>query len=145
MNKRGISPLIASVFLIGLAIVVGSVVFFWGFDVKDTTFSLADEWIDSAEFIKFSAKWPNSANCTEIYDVSGAKCPGNVYYCILIENGENRNMNYLVKTKGSLGTEICSPENFELTPFQSKIFAVGFDDSIVGVDVISEVDAVLKR
>ncbi len=144
MNKRGISPLIASVFLVGFAIVIGVFVMISTFNLNSGLIDDQNKKIDNAVLLSFDAKYPNNADCAALCDPSAdIKCRSNNCYCILLENEENREINFVVKTNGEFGSEVCSPENFELDAFQSKIFAVGFDGSSIGTDIRAEIDAVL--
>ena len=146
MNKRGLSPLIVTIFLVGMAILVGSIVMMSSFESIGSVQNIADEWAQ-AEFLKFSAMWPPLADCESLcgdslnikcYDSTTDRC-----YCLLIENEENKPVNYLVVTTGDLGTEICAPVNFELNGFEAKVFAIGVHNSTVGFGALSaEVSAV---
>ena len=50
----------------------------------------------------------------------------------------------MAKTTGNFGSELCSPDNFELDRYQSKIFAVGFNGSKIGTtNITSEIEALL--
>jgi len=144
MSKKGISPLIASVFLVGFAIVIGVFVFISTFNLNNNLIEDQNKRIEGAVLLSFDARYPNKADCASLCDGVDVKCPSNNCYCILLENEENQEVNFIVKTNGEFGSEICSPNNFKLDSFQSKIFAVGFDGSSIGVDNIrSEIDAVL--
>jgi hypothetical protein len=145
MFKRGISPLIASVFLIGFAIVIGIFVFASTFNLNANLMEDQDKRIESAVLLSFDAKYPhNFEDCAALCGGVGVKCPSSNCYCVLIENEENEKINFFVKTNGEFGSEICSPDNFELESFQSKIYAVGFDGSTIGINrITSEVNAVL--
>lgn len=144
MFKKGVSPLIASVFLIGFAIVVGVMIFASTFNLNANLLEDQDKRIESAILLSFDAKYPRDFNCSASCSSGNVSCSSDSCYCILIENEENRIVNYMVKTAGNLGREVCSPENFELGPFQSKIFAVGFNNVTVGnEDITSEIEAVL--
>ncbi|MBT3281357.1 hypothetical protein HN865_01905 [Candidatus Woesearchaeota archaeon] len=144
MNRRGISPLIASVFLVGFAIVIGVFVFISTFNLNTGLIEDQNKRIENAVLLSFDARYPNKADCATLCAGADIQCLSSNCYCILIENEENQDVNFIVKTNGEFGSEICSPENFKLDPFQSKIFAVGFDGSSIGVNNIrAEVDAVL--
>ena len=142
MTKRGISPLIATAFLIGMSILVGTIVLLWGFETQENVIGMADKWVET-RVLEYSAKWPDLANCTALYDIGEVQCEGNRYYCILIENLESEVVNYLIVTKGSLGSEICSPDHFELNPYESKVFVVQVNNETVGEEsLVAEVSAV---
>jgi len=145
--KRGISPLIASVFLFGFAIVLGLIVFLSSANLNQNIIEQQERAIATAVILDLDAHFSPipEVDCNSIYVADGkCKTGATSYYCILIENEENRKVNYMVKSTGDLGAEVCSPENFELQPFQSKVFAVGYNDANVGGSpLVAEVEAVL--
>ena len=145
--RRGISPLIATIFLFGFAIVIGAIVLLGTANLNQNIIENQERSIATAVVLDLDATGsPPNANCTVIWNADPKCLAGSTnYYCVLIENKENRKINYLVKSKGSKGIEVCSPENFELEPFQSKVFAVGYNNNTIGVNesLISEIEAVL--
>jgi hypothetical protein len=144
--KRGISPLIASIFLFGFAIVIGVIVLMSSTNLNQNIIEDQDRQIAKAVILDLDASHSPDVNCTQLWSVEPRCDTGATnYYCILIENEENRIINYMVKTKGGKGTEVCSPNNFELQPYQSKVFAVGYNNVTVGADgsLLAEVEAVL--
>jgi len=144
MFKKGITPLIASVFLIGFAIVVGVLIFASTFNLNASLLEDQDKRIESAIFLSFDSKYPRNFNCSSLCAGTDVKCNSSNCYCILIENEESQKVNFLVKTTGNFGSELCSPDNFELDRYQSKIFAVGFNGSKIGTtNITSEIEALL--
>ena len=142
MKKRGISPLIATVFLVGMALLTAMIVMMGGMKSYEQSTAIAEKWIAN-KVLRFSAEWPPRANCTQIYNTTGAQCDGDQYYCLLIENRENEVVHYNVVTTGNLGSEVCSPDHFRLEPLESKIFAIATNSSIVGnQSLVAEVSAV---
>jgi hypothetical protein len=144
--KRGISPLIASVFLFGFAFVIGVIVFLGSSNLNQDIMEQQDRQIATAVILDLDASHSPEADCPTLW-AADPKCGlgATNYYCLLIENEENRVVNYMVKSKGSIGMEVCSPENFELQPFQSKVFAVGYNSTRVGINtsLVAEIEAVL--
>ncbi len=144
MFKKGVSPLIASIFLVGIAMIVGILVFASTFSLNANLIDDQNKRMDSSVLLSFDGKYPRNFNCSELCSGSDVKCNSSNCYCILIENEESQKVNYLVKTSGNLGSELCSPMNFELDKYVSKIFAVGFNGTMIGtVNITSEVEAVL--
>jgi hypothetical protein len=144
MNKRGISPLIATVFLIGISILIGSIVLLWSFETQSGIVAMADEWAET-KVLKYSAEWPDRANCTSLYDAGESQCEGDRYYCILVENLENEVVNYMIVTRGSTGSEVCSPDHFELGAYESKVFVIQVHKDLVGEEaLVADVSAVQK-
>jgi len=145
--------LLATVFLIGAAILIGSIVMLSSFKSTEKVITIADQWV-TARVLSFSARWPPLADCSslcnsttplddiECYD-SGAAAGEQLCYCLLIENQESEVVNYNVITKGNIGAEVCPPENFQLEGLQSKVFAIAVHKTYVGDNSLTaEVSAV---
>jgi hypothetical protein len=144
MSKKGVSPLIASIFLVGVAMMVGVLVFASTFSLNSNLIDDQNKKIDSFVLLSFDSKYPRNFNCSSLCAGTDVKCNSSNCYCILIENEESQKVNFLVKTKGNFGSELCSPDNFELDRYQSKIFAVGFNGSKIGTtNITSEIEALL--
>ncbi|MBS3172603.1 hypothetical protein J4438_03415 [Candidatus Woesearchaeota archaeon] len=141
--KKGISPLIATVLLVGFTIVMSVFVLVGVSNMGQRTIAEQDKRIATAVVLDFDAKYSPALYCDNW--TSEIKCNTNgKYYCVLIENQENREVNYRVITQGSLGSEICSPTNINLTGYESKVFAIGFDENKVGqAPFTADVEAIL--
>ena len=154
MNKRGISPLIISVILVGFVVVLGSFIFIW---TSGLTKGEMEKQSFEFEILDYGARASPGVNeegsacfeiCGEGYmggdraycDDGAGEC-----YCLLIINNEGKNVNYLVTTTGDgVGTSVCDPDDIELGAYESKVFGIVFDDSIVGTeDLEAEVEAVV--
>lgn len=137
----------ASVFLVGIAIVIGVMVIVWGTNISQNVMVGQDEKIAAAAVLKFSARYPSNVDCSSLCNVSqnpDIKCKSDYCYCVLIDNLEDRKVNYKVVTKGENGIDYCGPENFELNAHEAKIFAVGYDSTKVGTGKIKAlIDPVL--
>lgn len=143
MKKRGISPLIATVILVGFTIVMSIFVLVGMSNMGQRTINDQDKRIASAVVLDFGVKYSPAQYCKGLS--SQVVCnTGKEYYCVLIENKENKKVNYRIITKGSLGSEVCSPDKISLEGYESKVFAVGFDPDNVGVaPITADVEAIL--
>jgi len=131
--KRGISPLIATVVLISLVVVFAFGVYTW-------TTTMIKPLQESAEITKFvdvkvDAKFSEVSNCVV----------SEQYYCysLMISNGENFKLGYLINTITSKGQELEDYKEYVLEPYESKIFEIYFDKSLGIEDIRSELDAIL--
>lgn len=103
-----------------------------------------DKKIATAVVLDFDVKYSPAQYCSPWTGEISCKSVTGDYYCILIENEEDRPINYSVLTKGNLGSEICPPTKIGLDGYQSKVFAIGFDPNKVGTaPLTAEVEAVL--
>ena len=144
MNKKGVSPLIVTVILIGFVFVMASFIFMWSsgltkgeMEKQSFTFQILDFGVRASPGVSCDddACINNRIDC----DDDAEKC-----YCILIVNEESKNVNYLVTTTGNLsGTSVCDPVDIGLGAYESKVFGIVFNENIVGSgDLVSEIDAV---
>lgn len=124
MNKRGISPLIATVILVGFAIVLSAVVF--TSNPAEKAISQFEEMQTSAAPIQFSAEYKGDLTCT--YNPAlGDSC-----YTLLINNEENIDVGYIIRTLGEDGSADVFGEDVFLSPRESKLVDVTFDKTKVG-------------
>lgn len=141
--KKGVSPLIASVLLVGFTIVMSIFVLVGVSNMGQRTITEQDKRIATAVVLDFDAKYSPAMYCDNWTQEIKCESNGN-YYCVLIENSENMLVNYRVVTKGSLGSEVCSPDNIVLNGYESKVFAIGFDPNKVGqAPLTADVEAIL--
>jgi len=129
MEKRGISPLIATLLLVGLTIVLATGIGIWS---QGITKSEMDGTELSPIIVDFDVEISSADECEEGYHCYG----------ILITNNENFGVNYLVITSTSEGTETESPEDYYVEPFQSKLFTISYDENLGKEEVRTRVDAV---
>lgn len=143
MKKRGISPLIATVILVGFTIVMSIFVLVGMSNVGQRTIADQDKRIASSVVLDFGVKYSPAIYCEGL--AGEVICnTGKDYYCVLIENKESQKVNYRIITKGSLGSEVCSPDKVELNGYESKVFAIGYDPVNVGVaPLTADVEAIL--
>jgi hypothetical protein len=124
MEKRGINPLIASVFLIGLAFIIGLIVFASMGSVTRNTLSKQEEAVLSTEPINFEVSLKE--NC-------GDNC-----YTLLISNKEEKEIGFLVRTIGDKGVDVYGG-GVILSPYQARLFDITFDLNKVGNKIETEV------
>jgi hypothetical protein len=131
VNKKGMSPLIITVILVGFTLVLSTSIFWWTQEsVVDTQISnIPTDW-RGAEYLQFSASFSSACDPAVTYDHEctghGATC-----YVLLVENEEDNPVNYIIETSGNLGVESCGP--FEVDSYASKLVKVQFDNSTVGM------------
>ncbi len=129
MEKRGISPLIATLFLVGLTIALATGIGIWSQGITKTKMEGTEL---SPITVDFDVEISSAGECYEEYHCYG----------ILITNNENFGVNYLVITSTNEGIESESPEDYYVGPFQSKLFTVSYDKGLGKEDVKTSVDAV---
>ena len=130
MNKRGISPLIASVFIVGLAIILGTTVFISMNNFTKSEIELQENLMESARIVRFSAWSPK-----ENFECENFKF--NSCYKLFIENKEDTEVSYYIVTKGKKGEDFF--EEVKLNQLQIKAFEVIFDKEVTGEDIVAEV------
>jgi len=127
MNKRGISPLIATVLLVGFAIVLSAIVF--NSNPAERAISQVEEMQTSATPIQFSAEYKGDVACEEevILGTGEDSC-----YTLLIKNEENEDVGYIIRTIGEDGSVDVFGQDVFLNPRESKLVYVTFDRDKVG-------------
>lgn len=132
--KRGISPLIASVILVGFVVVLAAFMFSNMGKVTKGTFETAEGWQSSARLIDFEVELKPTILCA---DVSYKICSDKEFSCyvVLIENKMAEDISYIVRTIGDDGVDVCETGIFE--PFTSKMVAVYIED--VGANIKAEI------
>lgn len=135
MNKRGISPLIVSVILVGSVIIFALVVNVWVNGVYETVKS---QRFSNTKFIDFDLQYLSADKCVNSENICMAE--GSIdYYCILIKNKENFDVNYIIKTVGLSGIAISEDCDTLLRAFDSKIFRINYNKGKIGELDYSEV------
>ena len=129
MNKKGISPLIATLILVGLTVSLSVGIGIWS---QGITKSKMEGTALSPIIVDFDVEISNVDECE-----TGYHC-----YVLLITNNENFGVNYLVITTTSEGTETESPEDYYVEAFQSKSFTVSYDENLGKEEVRTRVDVV---
>ncbi len=120
MKKRGISPLIATVLIIGFTIVLAAVVIQWGGSIveklkQDSDLKLQKQMIASE--LKF--------------DVKEADVFGNKTRVVIDNSGSRKIDGFKIRIFGNKGSKIIDT-NLGLNSFEAKSFDVGFDKDKVG-------------
>jgi hypothetical protein len=133
MNKRGISPLIISVILVGFTIAIGVTVILWGTNVQKSTIKNQETDTKNLGLLNFDAYYKDS-NCNA---VAGENC-----YRLLLINHENFDLGFVIKTHTSLGSHISGPENYILGPYDQKTFDISYPAELGVEEVYAEVDAI---
>ena len=129
MKKRGVSPLIISVILVGFSFVLFITVFAW-------SSTLTKDSIESIEFspnrLDFKVEWSEETH-EDCVGTQETYC-----YVLLIENEEGFDVNYRILTKSSKGVEIS--EGYSLGAYESDLFEVTYPKSL-GREVNAVVEA----
>ena len=131
--KKGVSPLIASVILVGFTIVLAAFMFFNLSSNTRSLFGTVEDTQKSSRLIDFSVKTSPDMDCDKVnYKIGN----GNICYVILVENEMGEEISYIVRTIGDKGVDISQTDKFE--PFISKWVAVSYDKDKVGSNVKAE-------
>lgn len=132
--KKGVSPLLASVILIGVVIVFASFMFYSISGFSERTIGSTEDVIESARLIDFKVKLLSpSPPCADASEHVGDE---DNCYVILIENQMGEEISYIVRTVGETGVDLAG-ETGMFSPFVSKTVAVHFDSEKTGEDGIS--------
>ena len=146
MNLKGISPLIATVILVGFTILIGSIVLLTSTETINQETSNINELLEKPLVVRFNAQY--GGNCSQAGSIT---CSSDVNpndqacYNLLVENTEDFNVNYVIRTHSELGSDFCGP--FEIEAFNSKFIDVIYDKSKVGepsdtFEVTADIEAV---
>jgi hypothetical protein len=129
MKKRGVSPLIISVILIGFTFVLFITFFSWSSTLTQSSFNDIDF---SPSLVDFNVKWSEETynDCEETKN--------NYCYVLLVENEEGFDVNYRVVTRSSKDIEV--DEGYSLGAYESNLFIVHYDNSL-GKDINAVVEA----
>ncbi len=130
VNKKGISPLIVSVILVGFTVLMAGAIFSWTQTVTEGQMRTAQEWSESTRDYDYGAEYFSDCSDTGITDINCTN-GGTTCYQLKIENKEDVLADYIIETSGNLGVEICGP--FSLEPFQSQIVNVYYNNESVGM------------
>lgn len=130
MNKKGISPLIATILIIGLTIIISIVIFTW---TRSTVENLQDN-VDLSQPVEvsFDAEFKGTDGCSESEE--------DYCYEILITNNENFGVNYLITTITPTGLEIENPTDYSLNAYESEIFEIYYSRDLGNDNVEAKVD-----
>ena len=130
VNKKGISPLIVSVILVGFTILMAGAIFSWTQTVTEGQMRTAQEWSESSADYDYGAEYFSDCGDTSITDINCTNGRTTCYQ-LKIENEEDVPADYIIETSGNLGLELCGP--FRLEPFQSQIVNVYYNNNSVGM------------
>ena len=130
MNKKGISPFIASVFLISLTIVLASIVFSFTSLQTIKQQEKVTELYSQPLLVNFKATF-SSGDCITGGTQCGVREPNASCYTLLIENQEDMDVDYYIWTEGQAGVSFCGPIGVE--KHTSELINVFFDLNKVGV------------
>ena len=126
--KKGVSPLIASVILIGCVVALASFMFFSLSGTTKGTLNTVGEWQSSARLIDFNVE--SKGGCDENEPIG----EGDGCYSILIENQMAEEISYVVRT---IGNEVQIAETGPFAPYVSKLIDVSYDSD--GTEITVEV------
>jgi flagellin-like protein len=129
MNKRGISPLIATSLLVGMTIVIGVVVIGFGHNILYSVQQNQELDLVKAGLVNYEVYFKDT-NCNET---------GNCYK-MLFSNGENFPLKFSVITHAEFGSHISGPENYLLNAYEQKVFIITYPSDL-GMANYAEVDA----
>ncbi len=129
MEKRGISPLVISVLLIGFSFVLFITFFAWSSTLTQDSMNDIDF---SPNIYDFDVEWSEETynDCEESAD--------EYCYVLLVTNNEGFDVEYRVITRSSLGSEV--DEGYSLEAYESDLFVVRYVRSL-GKEVNAVVEA----
>ena len=128
--KRGISPLLASVILVGFVVVLASFMFFSISGTTKGTLGTVKTWEESSRLIDFKLSLSPEINCTDVTDANYEIGGGDMCYTVLIENQMNEDISYIVRTMGDKGVQIANTPVFPA--FTTKWVAISYAEDVVG-------------
>ena len=128
--KRGISPLLASVILVGFVIALASFMFFSISGTTKGTLGTVKVWEESSRLIDFKLSLSPEINCTDVTDANYEIGGGDMCYTVLIENQMNEDISYIVRTMGDKGVQIANTPVFPA--FTTKWVAISYAEDVVG-------------
>ncbi|MBU1245839.1 MAG: archaellin/type IV pilin N-terminal domain-containing protein [Nanoarchaeota archaeon] len=131
--KKGISPLIVSVILIGCVIALAAFMFSSISGSTKGTLDTVGEWQSSSRLIDFKVESKGDCNLEEHEQIGDGteNC-----YTLLIENQMDEEISYVVRT--IMGGEVQIAETEPFAPYVSKFIDVNFD-SVAGEEMTAEV------
>jgi hypothetical protein len=133
MNKKGISPLIATILLIGFGTILAFLVFSYGTNVVDDLLKNAER--SPIIELSFDSEWiEENTGCLESID--------NYCYSILITNNEGFTVNYIITTITSEGVTLNGPEEYELFSYEPKTFIISYPKELGNEEVNAKIRAV---
>jgi len=134
MNKRGISPLIATVILIAFAIVLGSLIIGWGTDIFEESTQ------DVSEKVLYGELGVGTSLDLSMGKIKASPCIGGLE--ILIKSNSNVQVDgFIVRIVSDQEIEVFEIDEV-LLPFNSKFFNVdyqGYVNDITEIEVIPKV------
>jgi len=128
MNKRGMSPFIISIILIGVVIVFAVIFNLWVSGVFDTA---KNQQFSNFRYFDFEINYINDlTKC--IGSENRCFSEGSDFYCLVIYNEENLDVEYVIKTVGTEGISVVNDCDTLLTAYESKIFRIDYDSNVIG-------------
>ena len=132
MKKRGVSPLLASVILVGFTITFAAFMFFNLSGTTKGTLGTVEDLKESSRLIDFKISLSPEISCDDIADQNFSIGNGDKCYSLLIENQMNEDISYVVRTIGDRGVQIANTPVFPA--FSSKWIAVSYYEDVVGTE-----------
>ena len=134
MEKKGISPLIAIILVVGFVIILSFMIFTYGTGIVDKIMKDAEK---SPFVVNFDVEWIElNTGCIESED--------NYCYALLVTNNEDFTVNYIMITISPEGVEVNGPEDHETSPYESKRFNIYYNKKL-GEDIEVKVRAVIME
>lgn len=134
MEKKGISPLVAIILIVGFVIILSVMIFSYGTVILDKVMKDAEK---SPSIVDFDVEWIDlNTGCIESED--------NYCYALLITNNEDFIVNYIIITISSEGVDVNGPEDYETLSYESKRFNIYYDKKL-GEDIEVKVRAVIME
>ena len=121
MDKRGISPLIATTMLIGMTMVIAVVVFGFGHNVLYSVQEDQELDLKEAGLVNYDAYYKDSVCNVE----DGESC-----YNLLFSSNEGFPLKFSVITHANGGMHLSDSEDYFFEPFEQKIFVIIFPDKL---------------
>ena len=136
MDKKGISPLVMAVILVGITITVGVVIVGFGHNIVYSTQQNQELDLVKAGLVNYDTYYKD-AECNE-EDPEVPK--GNSCYRMLFSNGEKFPLKFSVVTHAEFGVHVSGPDEYLLNAYEQKVFIISYPSDLGDADY-AEVNA----
>ena len=129
MRKRGINPLIATVFLVAFAFLIGIVVMIFASETVEREIGVVEEEFDMPLVVLFNAEYAGNCSINTTTTCEGPS-EDNACYNLRIENPNEFDTQFRVETFSDKGSDFCGPVH--VPPRYTKFVAVYYNVADVG-------------
>ncbi len=133
MNKRGLSPLIMTVILVGITITIGVFIIGFGHDIVYSTQQNQELDLVKAGLVNYDVYYKD-INC------SGQVNLNESCYGMTFVNKEGFALRFGVTTHAEFGVHVGNPENYFLDAYEQKVFIISYPSDLGDADY-AEVNA----